>query len=301
MLSGPAFLIFSNLLAAISLTFAREFGAAPHSSLLLLIIGNLVCALQLTSRKLSGRPLIPNRVSLLAIFGWSFCYSLNYGLFMLYPKLLSLSDIIIAQSLAPTLAVVISGDWKKAQHKYRDLAFNIIGVTLLLLLSFIKRNSSEILEESLIIPFLMILSMFCFIGTNVASRQISKMESPHWAQSRVALLNFAMLSILGIMMVKGIVTHVGAYDIEFGIIMGVGIFLTQASFLMGLSRTEPFLSALFLSTSVPISLAVEHFWRGRELSKAEIFISILYCLFVGVSSAIRRRVLFYNKAATITD
>jgi drug/metabolite transporter (DMT)-like permease len=272
---GPGLILFSNFAAIATLTVLR-FQPSPFS-MQLLTFGNLVCGAMLIFPSISGRPVLPtDSKSGLAILLWACCYCVNYILFVLYPSFLSLSDFIIAQSVAPTLAVLISGDWRSENDRLRKLLINCGAITALLFLAILKRDVSRA-SHFVFLSFM--TATACSLGTNFAARSLTGRAGPIWIQARVALLSGCFLSLF-------VCLTYGAQGLEnfgssflLGLLTGFAILLVQSSFLFGLKNSAPYLSALLLSSSVPISLFAEAVTGSGSFGAPELVLSAIYCLF----------------------
>lgn len=273
---GPASLLFSNFMLIIVLVGVRWLAPTPMASVGLFAVANLICATMIFFPRLTGRRTAPwDRKSIISLMAWAICYAVNYGLYALYPEAISLSDLIIAESLAPTAAVILSGDWRAEKARTQKLAANFGGVSLLLLLAYLKRD-----HQASGSPVLIFVSMLCFLGTNVAARNVAKLGPALWGQARVSALNGILLTLFILSTRKFAELKQVQSGVATGLAFAVGLTATQGSFLFGISRTSPFLSALLISTSVPLSLFSDAILHGQPLISIEGGLGLLYCVFV---------------------
>jgi len=275
---GPASLLFSNFMIIIMLIAIRWLAATPSASLNLVAVGNLICGSLIFFPRLTGRATSPwDRKNIVSVISWALCYSVTYSLYSLYPQGLSLSDLIIAESLAPTAAVILSGDWRSEKSRFQKLFANLGTISLLLILAYLKRDTQADAQGNALLIF---VTMVCFLGTNIAARNVAKLAPPLWSQARVSALNGVMLTLIiwGTQNVEG--SENMSSELMTGAVFAIGILLTQGSFIFGLARTSPFLSALLISTSVPLSLLSEAISQERPLISTEGTLGVLYCFFI---------------------
>ncbi len=105
-------LLTSNVLVCLALILLRHSAADASVRSFYLLAANGIAGLLgfLPLRKENELKL--DR-SFLAVALWSACYCAEYGIFLVYPQLISLSQLIVCNSLAPLAAVYLVAGWKE--------------------------------------------------------------------------------------------------------------------------------------------------------------------------------------------
>jgi hypothetical protein len=188
-LFGLAALILSTLLTNIILLWVRDSHEGFGSNAVL-AFGNLSLGLLVFLRGVfrSARP--HQNIPLLIL--WSACYCFVYSAFLVWPKLLPLSLLMVGIALAPMLAVVISGDWLRVKASpYHKL----LGIAPLLLLLFLASQliQMRITPQSLLL-FLAILS--AIVGSQSVARILSKQSPPLWTSVHLSFVNGLVLLVV---------------------------------------------------------------------------------------------------------
>jgi hypothetical protein len=200
---------------------------------------------------------------------------MNYSIFVVARDQISLSQLIIAQSLTPFIAVFLSRDWRLEVELARRLAISAVGCVALTGIAFSRAEGAWL---PALAPFALLVCGFSVSST--AARILARSRPVAWTQPRLALLSGMGLGglVLGLAPVPRAALAV-VIDYRQWVLMalfGATIILVQSLLLIGLARCRPFLSALLLATSVPIALATDWAVHGTALSGAEAMLLLLY-------------------------
>lgn len=208
---------------------------------------------------------------------WSLAYCLTYGLFVVFPERITLSQLIICQSIAPSVAAWLSGDLAREREHGLSSIVSFSPILLLLFLAW-QRWTYEASSKQLWATTLIIFGVFIgLVVSQTCARWLAGRNPPLWIQPRLTMFN-----AIGLGLFTTLTGGVGSINLSrtligFAFAAAILIIITQATYLAGIRRTEPVLAALAISTSVPISLFADRFWYGKPLSFAEAAIGILYC------------------------
>jgi hypothetical protein len=255
--SGPTAIVLSNVLLCTALIWLRQIHPDGNYRTAILMAGNAVAAVLLFSKRLSGRPLLPLApLPLVALLLWSVCYCITYPLFLYFSSLITLSHLIIAKTVGPTLAVYLSGDWKRNPTSFFDKVWSICPLLCLLLLATLQWSSNET-HNGIMAWLIFSVIVVNFATSQWSARIISRQRIVYWGPSRLAALNstvlFSSLSVSGTL---ALVPFGWSFVVD-SVIMGLLFLAVQGTFVYGLSNTAPLSAGLFVSTSVPISILAE--------------------------------------------
>ena len=128
--------------------------------------------------------------------------------------------------------------------------------------------------------------VFLAVVSQSMARIVARLHSPMWAPPRLAAFNGILLVGASLVLGNTLVTLPVWKWTALPLVFAIGIFLVQMLYLHGLKVTNPTLSALLLSTSVPISIGVEYLWDGTPHSSWSAILAILYCGYVGILTLI---------------
>lgn len=287
---GPAALILSALIASTALAILRL--ASPDAEVRLAVLGAgslLSGSFFLLPKFYRTSNLILNksdRKDWLWVVLWSACYCVAYGLFTWYRNEISLSGLIVAQSLAPIAAVFITRR-KEDVLSLRELYGVALSVSLLMALAWVNGHTGESSGNSLSwVIFLTVL--ISFLGSNTAARVITSRQRASWIQPRLAVLNGVVLLLITSVVSRSIgLSHLGGI-VLMGLATGVGILSTQWLFMVGLQKSSPFIAALCISMAVPISIGIDALIGLHRISIGEGILSVLFCGSVLLNQKIAR-------------
>jgi drug/metabolite transporter (DMT)-like permease len=277
---GPLTLIASNLILSGSLLWLRGYSHKPEQSTFILTASNLIISLLLLSKRISGRPVLPKtRGVLTAVLLWAVSYCVGYYIFLAYPGAIRLSHFIIVQSLAPLCAVLLSGDWKNAESSLGGVLVSSFPIVFLLLIAWAIPIPAEQQQSGAWVKWAVIFIIFLsFLVARTAARVVVRTHNAFWLQSRLGLLTGVILLII-----QGAQGELARIDFDFSALLaalalGSLIVAAQAAYMYGLSRTAPVISALFISTSIPIAILMESLWNRTRPSITPTVLSVIYCL-----------------------
>lgn len=294
---GPILIILSSLIAQLTLLGLRFSAHSTTESLILLILGNAFCGLAVLLYQLKYKSeYTGTKSAYYFLILWSLCYSFSYAFFSLKPEWISLAGLVIGQSLAPTCAVLLSGDWKKESKKYSLLLWNLLAISLLLVLAYLKSDlnltgTSEATSLFWTRIFSILFITLLFIGSQLSVRKLSGKFPTLWIQPRWAILNSIFLFAFFIVN-QSLNINFEVQLTSFILLttfISLGILGAQAFMIFGFSKSSPFLGALAMSSSVLIALCIECIKTQTPLTWLEICICLAYVLIFGIKSFIKTR------------
>jgi hypothetical protein len=143
-LTGSLTLFASNILVCAALLLLRHSASDSTLRTVYLLAANGVAGL-------AGFPPFrrENAIRLdrptLAVAAWSVCYCAEYGLFLVYPGVISISQLIACNSLAPLVAVYLSRDVRRSKIETADRLRSVAPIIFLLAISYLGRQSRSAL------------------------------------------------------------------------------------------------------------------------------------------------------------
>lgn len=226
------------------------------------------------------------------VVAWSAGLSAIYALFFKFPQFLPVSQLIVAQSVTPLLAVVLTGDYFSAQGRREPLQ-RLFPMVLLLILAAIKSRGGfgEVLS------FAGVCGAFLLVQSSM--RHLSRLQRPQWVLPRFALMNFALISTL-VLFLAPPVKMPSAELFYFGAAAGVALLLIQGGYLVGIARTPPLLSALVISASVPLAVILEWVYARQTPNPAEAFLALGYVGAVAAQAFLTQKSVPAKSAAAET-
>ena len=262
-------LLTSVILNCLGLVAMRSF-AANINVIASLFIGYSIASLPLLSPSLSARPILPHlKKDSLLITIWALSIFTVYYLFIGFPHLVTPSQVILGLTLAPLIATFLSGDlsFKAAisQHKLK-----IAPILLLVFLALSEAVGRP--HQSLWTLFLIII---LFSLSQTSTRKLSKIDSPFYAQSRMAVI-VAIMLFLYLYSIPTV--NFSAFTVGFGIFFGLILTLVFRFTIYGIRNTSPIQSALLLSLNVPFSLTAEAILLGRKITLIQISLAAIYAI-----------------------
>jgi len=274
--SASIALLTSNVLVCLALILLRHSAADASLRSFYLLAANGVAGLLgfLPPRKENELKL--DRPSL-AVAVWSACYCAEYGIFLVYPRLISLSQLIVCNSLAPLAAVYLSQDARRTHLNASRKLFATAPVLLLLGISYLEGVRSASL--SVFAGSILLVVFLTVVCSQSCARYVARTKSPGWSQPRLTILNAVFLAIV-LCLVLGTSRIRLLASINMALCLGFGamVLAIQRLYVYGLKRADPFISAMTLCTIVPISLGMEMIFEHRMLGSAEIILAAGYVL-----------------------
>jgi hypothetical protein len=274
-LLGSSALFASNILVCAALFLLRHSADNAGTRTLYLLGANGLAALLgfLPFRKENtlriDRPMM-------AVAVWSACYCTEYGLFLVYPGVISLSQLIVCNSLAPFLAVYVSSDAQRSALSVSYRLLSIAPVFFLLGISWLERRARQRSQVAYADLILLCVYLSVVISQSCA-RYVARYRSPSWSQPRLTVLNALFLAV--VLGVAHLQSRAGMHlpiAIGFCVFAGVVVLLIQRFYIFGLKNADPFISAMMLCTIVPLSLAIDIFFEHRIIGLPEVILGTGY-------------------------
>jgi hypothetical protein len=278
---GPAALVAEGFLVYLVLAWLGHSSPNPFDRTLLLAIANLGLACVLFVPQFRNRQLLLNGTTTVALLGWSVAYSITYGAFVRWPDLISVWGVLSAQACAPLIAVFVSGDHRRDDASFRRRLLISSPIVFLIGVAFLEWKSSS---HGLIAPLVAVALVVLFALSQSCARVVAR-EAPSafWGPPRLALLNGILLLIFWQVAGGGGVRGNGLELIRGAAFLSVGILAVQGLYLFGLAKTAPFLSALFLSLTVPISIFGDSLTKnGTPHRPLSLWLSVGFSLATGL-------------------
>ena len=280
-LLGSSALFASNILVCAALFLLRHSADNAGTRTLYLLGANGLAALLgfLPFRKENtlriDRPMM-------AVAVWSACYCTEYGLFLVYPGVISLSQLIVCNSLAPFLAVYVSSDAQRSALSVSYRLLSIAPVFFLLGISWLERRARQRSQVAYADLILLCVYLSVVISQSCA-RYVARYRSPSWSQPRLTVLNALFLAVvLGVVHSQSKATIQLPFAVVFCVFAGVAVLLIQRLYIFGLKKADPFISAMALCTIVPLSLVTDMLFEHRTVSLTEIILAAGYVIATGV-------------------
>ncbi len=276
-LFGSSALFASNILVCTALYLLRHSSNDSMTRTLYLLAANGVAGL------LGFLPFrTENRIKLdsptIAVIVWSACYCAEYGLFLVYPRVISLSQLIVCNCLAPFFAVYLSRDTQRTNLQGGKKLLSISPVLFLLGISYLERKTSSASSNSHA-GLLLLLVLLSVVISQSCARYISRSRSPGWSQPRVTIMNSAFLSLIVSIAIHGAnEVPLNSINLVFCLFLGALVLIIQRFYIFGLKRADPFISAMTLCTIVPLSLGTEFLFEHRAVGLMEIALAAGYVL-----------------------
>lgn len=280
-LTGSLTLFASNILVCVALLLLRHSASDSVLRTVYLLAANGVAGLAgfLPFRKENSIRL--DRPTL-AVAVWSACYCAEYGLFLVYPGTISISQLIVCNSLAPYFAVYLSRDERRSRIGTSVRLLSVAPIVLLFGISYLERQSrsSSNPHAALVLCCVMLAS----IGSQACARYVARNKSPGWSQPRLTILNAIFLGVvIGLFSRTAIGVQPRFMSIGLIVLTGALIYTIQRFYVFGLKKADPFISAMTLCMIVPLSLGTEAIFEHRIVDPFEIVLAAGYVLATAVS------------------
>lgn len=280
---GPPAILANGILLYLILAWLAHSAPEPSDRTLLLAIANLGLACVLFVPQFRSGPLLLNRTTTASLVGWSVAYSITYGAFVRWPEVISVWGLLAAQACAPLIAVFVSGDHRRDTASLRRRVVISSPIVFLLGLAFVEWKSTS---HTLIAPLVALALVVLFAFSQSCARIVARnVPGAFWGPPRLALLNGILLLTFWVVVGEGGVRGNGLTLLRGATFLSVGILAVQALYLFGLAKTAPFLSALFVSMSVPISIFGDGLMKTRPShSPLSLWLSVGFSVATGVVS-----------------
>ena len=280
-LTGSLTLFASNILVCAALLLLRHSANDSTLRTAYLLAGNGVAGVAgfLPFRRENSirldRPM-------LAVAVWSACYCAEYGLFLVYPGVISISQLIVCNSLAPVLAVYLSRDVRRSRIGTALRLLSMAPIVLLLGISYLERQSQA--SSNPHAALLLCCVVLSSISSQACARYVARNKPPSWSQPRLTILNSICLGIvMGLFSRTAVNLPPRFTSIGLIVLTGALIFTIQRFYVSGLKKADPFISAMTLCTIVPLSLGTEVVFENRIVDPIEIVLAVGYVLSTVVS------------------
>lgn len=275
---GPALLIFSNALLCAVLIVLRESADTSSGRVFVLALANLIASVSIFGQP-AREERLPQRLSIeyLLLLAWSCSYCLSYGLFVVFAENLSITQLIICQSIAPALAAYFSGDLRREGSGGMRVVLQFFPLSILLLLSIVKWVPEVIggtFLKTIALSFAVLIGL---VASQTCARGLAQRRAVGWIQPRLTIANSILLCI-GLAATNSL-AYPSKSSTSVIAIFGAGALILgiQVTYLAGLRKAAPVLGALALSTSVPLSLFADALWYSRTLTTIEFVLGLGYC------------------------
>jgi hypothetical protein len=280
---GPAALLAEGILLYLVLAWLGHSASDPFDRTLLLALANLGLACALFVPQFRSGSLLLNRKTTAALFAWSVAYSVTYGAFVRWPELVSVWGLLAAQACAPLIAVFVSGDHRRDTASIRRRLIISSPIVFLIGGAFMEWKSSS---QVVIAPLVALALVALFAFSQSCARVVAKnTPSALWGPPRLAFLNGTLLLTFWAVVGRGAVSGNVLALMRGGAFLSVGILAVQALYLFALAKTAPFISALFLSMTVPISIFGDSLTKtGTSHSPLTLWLSVGFCSSTGLVS-----------------
>ena len=270
---GVGHLLISGILLIICLNLIRQNDAQGIEALLFMGKAYLgVGVFNLGLRKLVQKKEIICVKTIFPSFCWALGMTMTYGVFTYFKGRVSVSQVIVAKSLAPFLAFLVVFDNSGRNRDFKVIGSMLLKISILFGIAFLEsgENSGELL------PF------FCVIGGYLISqttiRAISRRDfSIQLASTYACLINGLLFYVWGCFVSRTINLDYRFQGNE--LLISGFILVIQFLTLKGvrLSRTD--LSPLAISAVVPLTIIFDTLFFEKKLNLYGISLGLLY-LFV---------------------
>jgi hypothetical protein len=278
---GPAALLANGILLYLVLVWLARSAPDPFERTLLLALANLGLGCVLFVPQFRSGQLLLNRTTTAALFGWSIAYSITYGAFVRWPEFVSVWGLLAAQACAPLIAVFVSGDHRRDAASLRRRLVISSPIVFLIGVALAEWKSSI---HVVVAPFVALTLVVLFAFSQSCARVVARnAPSAFWGPPRLAFLNGILLLIFWVVVGRGGVRGDGLGLLRNSMFLSIGILVVQALYLFGLAKTAPFLSAMFLSMTVPISIFGDWFLKnGMPHSPLSLWLSVGFSVATGL-------------------
>jgi hypothetical protein len=189
--------------------------------------------------------------------------------------------LLAAKACGPLIAVFVSGDHRRDAGSFRRRIFLSSPIVFLVAIAFLEWKSSS----HAVIAALVALGLIALFAFSQSCARIIARNSPGalWGPPRLAVLNGALLLTFWASFGRSGIPGNGLVLLRGAVFLSVGILAVQALYLFALAKTTPFLSALLLSTSVPISIFGDSLMKtGPSHSPLSLWLSVGFTLATGL-------------------
>lgn len=281
-MNGGVQILVSVVLNQLGLIVLRKLSGGPKHGLVIVAFAYLwvIFGMSILRRKdlLKEVSSFFSLQSHIFAFIWSAGCGLLYYLFLFYPQFTSITQVVVASSLAPLLSVGIIHVLKVGSPNARGTSW-VNAFCMLSILGVIAYRSGVKNGFGNLVAFVLVI--LAFVATQVSSRAVA------W-RGRVCgdlvLSNFWIF--FGVIVLLGLTSDGSVSIPESGLIspqtilasfvLGIFLIFIQVLFARGVSKVGTVTGALASSSSVPLSMLVSHFAIGSALTFVDLSLGILY-------------------------
>ena len=307
--AGLMSLLLSNVFACLSLIWLSSASHGVVENILLLGSGNLVVGILIivwcrrSEPSSVGFPLVT-----LPTLLWSGGYALTYSIFLAFPNSVSLTTLTCLRMLVPIFSLFASGDWRKEPSLGVAIGkLSPIGALVFILVFQTGDTQFSEVFSSLNIEIwgaILLASTVSQVGARLESRNYSGQRENLQAVGTAAIWNGLLVMTLGFFVTEVAGTDLNLEKMGWQFVFQIAIaasfiVVTMASYLRGLAHTPPSLSALALSTIIPISVLLDAIGGRLEQPIWSVGFSLFFLACVWWMQEIeRRKTILLNKRHT---
>ncbi len=273
------------LVAAVLLSDYKTRFIFPEERIFILLLENLFLTLRLPLAIKSIKKIRNSRERSLVLSNlllWVISYLAAYGSFAISPQEVSIFHFMLARAGAPLLAVFLSGDFRldrmgKEKFFFYACSFLLLGLTFALSIP-----EGAVKSASLTALILIVATIFQQTAIRNVSKKISGLDASPFVGFGAAIGLSLMFKIL-YGRESSFIGHCSTFNVLYAFFFAVVVLFLQFILVYGVKKARPYQAALFIPSSIPISLLVASLSRG-ELPKGELVaLIILYFISLRMS------------------
>jgi len=258
----------------ICLTILQKLDLAIGFKLTILSFSYLTAGMILALIKRELRSFKFFKRNFLLTFFWSLGICTILYVFFIHPKILRISHVIIAQSIAPTFAIFLSGDYKLRSKKFHESIFHLLPVFTLIILGILEFNS--ITTYSI---FILLLLIFLYTLVQSSMRKVLLLDDIFSSASRICILNFIILMCFNFFNFS--LNQILDFSIiPFILPFAIVVLIIHLWSFIGIKNLGPIWSALLFSLAIPISILTETILNSASYDIKKISLGLLYTFLI---------------------
>lgn len=277
---SPFLIIVSNILVCIALGGLRSLGFSTLEQIIILALSNFLTYFFLALKDQSFSPIFKASKENKTLIPWAIGYVLIYGGFFYFPGIIKLSHLVVIKCLTPMLAVFIAKDHKSEDNSALNLLIHLLPLGLLIGIAYIESVTSTNLP--LLLGMLAIMGV-SFLVNQSGARILSKKHPPLEITKKLSFFNALFLFALLIFEYKGF-PPLQLIFIPYGCLFALLIISLQFFYLKGLKLSPPYLSALFISSSIPITLMWDYLVMNKAVTQTSLFLGFIYLVVIAAKT-----------------
>lgn len=279
-LIGPAAIMGSNIVFLSNTFLSRSHNASDDARLITFWIANILLA-TLTFMKPSSINVETNQTSYvdhIAVTIWGLSFTTIYSLLILYPDIVTIPHLILAECLAPILMIPFFKQSSSHSNFRGSLTAPALCLTLLAFITWSIWDSGSTASFETGWPYFALIAVLYTTSQSMA-RFLSSRRPATWAPIRMSLvasfgIGALVLSRTPIDTLINVLKNYGLWLLAPA--MACLSLMNRSFFMVGLKRTSPILAALIINTTLPLSIVFNAFETGKVL-KMPLIASISYC------------------------